>query len=192
MSGSRQIMADWTDERVTKLKKLARGGLSASQISRALGFCSRNAVIGKLSRLGEALGVGRGAKAAAPKPERVKKVFAPAKRRGRPPAARIALFAPEPTEPIVPIEAPGDLRLPLVELRACQCHWPTARDQESERWLFCGSVTEPERSYCAYHRQIGTVPKALRPVRESSQGSALLGIRMLDPDFVAPALSAEA
>ncbi len=96
MSGSRQIMADWTDERVTKLKKLARGGLSASQISRELGFCSRNAVIGKLRRLGEALGIGRGAKAAAPKPERVKKVFAPAKRRGRPQVVRAALLAPEP------------------------------------------------------------------------------------------------
>jgi len=42
----------WTDERVTTLKKLWLDGLSASQIAKQLGGVTRNAVIGKVHRLG--------------------------------------------------------------------------------------------------------------------------------------------
>jgi len=42
----------WTDERVETLKKLWLDGLSASQIAKQLGGVTRNAVIGKVHRLG--------------------------------------------------------------------------------------------------------------------------------------------
>lgn len=42
----------WTDERVTLLGKLWAEGLSASQIAKQLGGVTRNAVIGKVHRLG--------------------------------------------------------------------------------------------------------------------------------------------
>ena len=42
----------WTDERVETLKKLWTEGLSASQIAKQLGGVTRNAVIGKVHRLG--------------------------------------------------------------------------------------------------------------------------------------------
>src|SRR3569833_3432360 len=42
----------WTDERVELLKKLWSDGLSASQIAAKLGGITRNAVIGKVLRLG--------------------------------------------------------------------------------------------------------------------------------------------
>ena len=42
----------WTDERVELLKKLWADGLSASQIAGELGGITRNAVIGKVHRLG--------------------------------------------------------------------------------------------------------------------------------------------
>ena len=42
----------WTDERVELLKKLWTDGLSASQIAAELGNVTRNAVIGKVHRLG--------------------------------------------------------------------------------------------------------------------------------------------
>ena len=42
----------WTDERVENLKKLWQEGLSASQIAGRLGGVTRNAVIGKVHRLG--------------------------------------------------------------------------------------------------------------------------------------------
>ncbi|MCH8491038.1 MAG: GcrA cell cycle regulator, partial [Oceanicaulis sp.] len=42
----------WTEERVETLKKLWADGLSASQIAKQLGGVTRNAVIGKVHRLG--------------------------------------------------------------------------------------------------------------------------------------------
>ena len=42
----------WTDDRVEMLKKLWGEGLSASQIAGRLGGVTRNAVIGKVHRLG--------------------------------------------------------------------------------------------------------------------------------------------
>src|SRR6187549_3642290 len=42
----------WSDDRVEQLKKLWEAGLSASQIAAELGNVSRNAVIGKVHRLG--------------------------------------------------------------------------------------------------------------------------------------------
>src|SRR4051812_20746161 len=42
----------WTDERIELLKKLWADGLSASQIAAELGQVTRNAVIGKVHRLG--------------------------------------------------------------------------------------------------------------------------------------------
>ncbi len=42
----------WTDERVDKLKELWGEGMSASQIAKVMGGVTRNAVIGKVHRLG--------------------------------------------------------------------------------------------------------------------------------------------
>ena len=42
----------WTDERVETLKKMWSDGQSASQIAKELGGVTRNAVIGKVHRLG--------------------------------------------------------------------------------------------------------------------------------------------
>lgn len=42
----------WTDERTEALKALWRAGLSMSQIAKALGGTTRNAVLAKVSRLG--------------------------------------------------------------------------------------------------------------------------------------------
>jgi GcrA cell cycle regulator len=45
-------MMSWTDERVETLKKMWAEGQSASQIAKELGGVTRNAVIGKVHRLG--------------------------------------------------------------------------------------------------------------------------------------------
>ncbi len=42
----------WTEQRVADLRRLWAEGLSASQIARRLGNTTRNAVIGKVHRLG--------------------------------------------------------------------------------------------------------------------------------------------
>ncbi|WP_375281256.1 GcrA family cell cycle regulator [Pseudooctadecabacter sp.] len=61
----------WTDERVEVLKKMWGEGQSASQIAKELGGVTRNAVIGKVHRLGLSNRAGSGgtAKTAAPKAE---------------------------------------------------------------------------------------------------------------------------
>jgi len=58
----------WTDERVETLKKMWNEGQSASQIAKELGGVTRNAVIGKVHRLGLSNRVGPGGEepAAAP------------------------------------------------------------------------------------------------------------------------------
>ncbi|HEX3991735.1 MAG TPA: GcrA family cell cycle regulator, partial [Acetobacteraceae bacterium] len=45
-------MTYWTDDRIESLKSLWQEGLSASQVACALGGVTRNAVIGKVHRLG--------------------------------------------------------------------------------------------------------------------------------------------
>ena len=45
-------MLGWTEERIEMLKKLWSEGFSASQIANELGGVTRNAVIGKVHRLG--------------------------------------------------------------------------------------------------------------------------------------------
>ncbi len=54
----------WTDERVEQLKKMWGEGQSASQIAKELGGVTRNAVIGKVHRLGLSNRVGAGPVAA--------------------------------------------------------------------------------------------------------------------------------
>src|SRR5690348_1076323 len=59
----------WTDERVELLKKLWTDGLSASQIAAELGGITRNAVIGKVHRLGLS-GRAKSPTSAAPRPRK--------------------------------------------------------------------------------------------------------------------------
>src|SRR5437660_1693468 len=61
----------WTDERVETLKKLWTEGLSASQIAAELGGITRNAVIGKVHRLGLS-GRAKSPSSAAPRPRKAR------------------------------------------------------------------------------------------------------------------------
>jgi len=85
----------WTDERVDVLKKMWGEGQSASQIAKELGGVTRNAVIGKVHRLGlsNRTGAGGASKPATPKADTKPK--APAK----PKAAPKKVATPELQEP---------------------------------------------------------------------------------------------
>ncbi|MFM2355773.1 MAG: hypothetical protein RLZZ528_1509 [Pseudomonadota bacterium] len=113
----------WTDERVETLKRMWNEGQSASQIAKELGGVTRNAVIGKVHRLGLSNRVGGpatpepvAARPAAPaaRPEPVLEQAAPAQAKADPrPAARPA---PQPAPAARP-EAqvtPIPLRKPIV------------------------------------------------------------------------------
>jgi GcrA cell cycle regulator len=82
----------WTDERVELLRKMWSEGQSASQIAKELGGVTRNAVIGKVHRLGLSNRTG-GAAPAAGAPE-----AAPAPAPAAEPVAEAAAPAPEPEE----------------------------------------------------------------------------------------------
>lgn len=81
----------WTDDRVEVLKKMWTEGQSASQIAKELGGVTRNAVIGKVHRLGLSNRAAPGAAAAKAKPMAK---AAPAKSAAKKPKAEKP--APEP------------------------------------------------------------------------------------------------
>ena len=96
----------WTDERVETLKKMWGEGQSASQIAKELGGVTRNAVIGKVHRLGLSNRAGSGGAAAAkvaPKEKLAAKVAikAPAKPKAVPPTTKAPPSSSKPAEPEV-------------------------------------------------------------------------------------------
>jgi GcrA cell cycle regulator len=104
----------WTDERVETLKKMWAEGQSASQIAKELGGVTRNAVIGKVHRLGLSNRVGGNGD----KPEEEAVVEAPPAR-----VEPVRAAAPEapaaPATPVQPVRAP-------VEPRAAERPQPAA------------------------------------------------------------------
>ena len=102
----------WTDERVELLKKMWSEGQSASQIAKELGGVTRNAVIGKVHRLGLSNRAGGAAEPAKPepkaKPEKVEtKPARPAepKVEEKPAPTAAATAKPEPAQPATPSPA---------------------------------------------------------------------------------------
>lgn len=162
----------WTDERVELLKKLWANGLSASQIATQMGGVTRNAVIGKVHRLGLS---GRGkVKAAAPR----------ARRATEPRLAKTAAPAPELVETfdtedqveevaafsgvavVDEVALPQSERVTIMELRESMCRWPIG-DPTTPDFRFCGSQSVPGVPYCNHHCQIAYQPVAERRRRAS-------------------------
>jgi GcrA cell cycle regulator len=100
----------WTDERVELLKKMWAEGQSASQIAKELGGVTRNAVIGKVHRLGlsNRAGAGVGAEAEAEKPAAAPPPAPEAKPEPRP-KPQLVKSEPEPAE-----ERPAPAAAPVV------------------------------------------------------------------------------
>jgi GcrA cell cycle regulator len=156
----------WTDERVDLLKKLWGEGLSASQIAAELGGITRNAVIGKVHRLGLS---GR-AKTPASSAPRQRKARQPHMLRVARPAVRgntalahayaydIDVEAePEPIENIIPM---GQRRT-LLELKEDTCRWPIG-DPAGPDFFFCGGKPVTGLPYCSYHCRIAYQPASER------------------------------
>ena len=114
----------WTDERVETLKKMWAEGQSASQIAKELGAVTRNAVIGKVHRLGLSNRVGPGGReegeeaelptpAPTPEPPRAP---APEPVRAAEPAPRPVAPTPPPVVP-APVAAAAPAPLLPIPLR---------------------------------------------------------------------------
>ena len=106
----------WTDERVETLKKMWAEGQSASQIAKELGGVTRNAVIGKVHRLGLSNRVGPGSgRDDADDAEAVPTPAAPLRPEpaARAPAPETPRAAPERAAPVAAPPASGGTVTPM-------------------------------------------------------------------------------
>lgn len=166
-------MISWTDERVDLLKKLWGEGLSASQIAGELGGVTRNAVIGKVHRLGLS---GR-AKAPQPVTGRPKKPMPrPATSTGRTEPGPVSVGATALKAETQPVARPQTAPAPqftslsdepliphatVLQINEQTCKWPVG-DPNSDDFHFCARRSDIGIPYCAYHARIAYQPVADR------------------------------
>ena len=143
------MSSPWSEERIEQMKALWKEGLSCSQIAKRLKCgVSRNAVIGKLHRLGLS---GR------------REPSAPVNRKVRPasPSRRAAVVRPP---DFSPISSPLlDCSTDVVRVRQVatgECKWPVG-DPRDPTFGFCGAATTGR--YCAEH-----AARAYQPVKRKA------------------------
>jgi len=179
----------WTDERVELLKKMWGEGQSASQIAKELGGVTRNAVIGKVHRLGLSNRTGGATpskpttkeklapaakKAASTETAEDTKAAAPAAERPVTPARRQIIPAgqplpPQPSANEISPEALATVRevekkakkLSLMELTERTCKWPVGDPATDDFW-FCGLSAQPGKPYCEAHVGVAFQPMSSR------------------------------
>lgn len=150
----------WTEERVSTLKKLFIDGLSASQIARELGSVSRNAVIGKVHRLGLA---GRATpsqpRQGAYRPPRAPRPVSavPATPKTSDGAVLDVSKSREPQPRIFREEGPGSATIHTLDVRMCK--WPIG-DPASDSFTYCGKrTTDRKVSFCLDHARVAYQPQ---------------------------------
>lgn len=183
-------MMVWNDERVELLKKLWAEGLSASQIAGRIGEVTRNAVIGKVHRLGLSgrVTTSRKKKGRTIQVSRVQPVLsrdeaekqAAERRRLFAAAAEAALPKPvfvehKPTAvalAVVPAlvkeEDPApttSLGVSLLDLKESMCRYPIG-DPQADGFHFCGARKAAGFPYCEKHVRVCLQPvQRRRPAR---------------------------
>jgi GcrA cell cycle regulator len=154
----------WNDERVETLKKLWQEGLSASQIASRIGGVTRNAVIGKVHRLGLS-GRAPTSRVATARPRaRIAAPRRPVKPRfnSASPLTHRTTFQLE-AEPYVStyeeLDIPVSERKSLLDLVESSCRWPIG-DPQSEEFHFCNRSKLAGLPYCEFHAR-----RAFQPVQ---------------------------
>jgi GcrA cell cycle regulator len=147
----------WTDERLELLKSRFEAGLSCRDIAAAIGV-SRNAVIGKLSRLNltrDTNGDERPARKNAARERRAR--TAPRQQY----QMLVALYG-EPQDVIEgPIQEPiqDGHHCSLLELSEERCRWPI-NTPGTEDFCFCGNMPIKSLPYCAGHARLAYRPNS--------------------------------
>jgi GcrA cell cycle regulator len=139
----------WTPERVEQLRSCVVTGLTCSQIAAQIGV-SRNAVIGKLHRLGLSSGRPPGG-AARCCPPRVARPRAPSQRR----LLRLMWSNGAPAAGSAASVAAVDSAQPcsLLDLDRGKCRWPLEVSGAGDL-TFCGNAAPDGISYCAGHARM--------------------------------------
>jgi GcrA cell cycle regulator len=178
---AKDTVMSWTDERVELLRKLWIEGLSASRIAAELaGGVTRNAVIGKVHRLGLSgrvkaqtpINAARLRPAAKPQA----RVHAPQRSAAMPMRGNTALaiqgrHLPAPMsvrrdggDVVVPMTA----TVTIMDLRESMCRWPVG-DPSSAEFRYCGGKAPiGEGPYCSYHSRMAYQPSQDRRQRKSA------------------------
>ena len=156
----------WTQDRINILEKTWADGLSASQIARRLGGVSRNAVIGKVHRLGLARRAdsprrrdGQGSLNLPLFTQRQDnpKLFVRKKVAKRLPVADAPAIEAKPAVVAKVLarmaliqEVPEPLKIHLLDLKEGSCRWAINSPAVGEVFLFCGHQKE-HGSFCERH-----------------------------------------
>ena len=158
----------WNEERVELLKKLWAEGLSASQIASRLGGVTRNAVIGKVHRLGLS-GRATSSRSSSPAPAAGACAEGNTGRlrfcSGRAAIRRLkpeyeAEFDPLPL-PVEELVIPLNERASILTLKEAMCHWPIGDPGEPE-FHFCGRKSIGGLPYCEHHARMAYQPVQAR------------------------------
>ena len=145
----------WTDDRIELLKQHFEAGLSCSEIAADIGV-SRNAVIGKLSRLNLT-------RARTVDDRRVQdKGSAPARVRKAVPRLQYEMLATiygetDASAVTGPIDETN--RCSLLELSENRCRWPISTPGADD-FCFCGNTAPDGQPYCAGHSRLAYRPQA--------------------------------
>jgi GcrA cell cycle regulator len=134
----------WTTERVELLKSHFEAGLSCREIAVSIGV-SRNAVIGKLSRLGLTRG------------EFITELRPAKKQRAAKSTPRLQYqmlrTVYEDGEPVPVAPVVSEHRCSLFELSKQRCRWPISTPG-AEDFCFCGNTPLEGAPYCAGHTRL--------------------------------------
>ncbi|MFK7902655.1 MAG: GcrA family cell cycle regulator [Nitratireductor sp.] len=159
----------WTDDRVEVLRKLWADGLSASQIAAELGGVTRNAVIGKVHRLGLS-GRAKTSNTGGARTKRASTRTASSyAKTSRARANGTGASAPAAKQQIiVDIPMPESKKLDLLSLTDSTCKWPTGDPQEND-FSFCGAKPREDDPYCEYHCRLAYQPASDRRGKKAPQ-----------------------
>ncbi|RTM14044.1 MAG: GcrA-like regulator [Bradyrhizobiaceae bacterium] len=140
----------WTDERIELLKQHFEAGLSCREIAADIGV-SRNAVIGKLSRLNLTRGRTNDDRKVQDRPARAPRTVP------RLQYEMLATIYGGTDAPVVkgPIDEAN--RCSLLELSENRCRWPISTPG-AEDFCFCGNSAPDGQPYCAGHSRLAYRP----------------------------------
>jgi GcrA cell cycle regulator len=144
----------WPEDKERRLRQLWAEGWSASQIAERIGGVSRNAVIGKLHRMGLVEAKRPGAKRAPPRATKPKSVTWQPK---KPKAEDVPYREPPP-------DVPAEKRVKHNDLEAHHCRWPCGDPKETD-FGFCGEQKIPGQAYCRGHLEKATETVEMRRAR---------------------------
>jgi GcrA cell cycle regulator len=144
----------WTDERIELLKQHFEAGLSCREIAADIGV-SRNAVIGKLSRLNLT-------RNRAVEDRRLERSLAPTRGTRAVPRLQYEMLATiygETDAPVVTGPIDDANRCSLLELSENRCRWPISTPGSAD-FCFCGNTAPDGQSYCSGHSRLAYRPNS--------------------------------